>query len=136
MFFRVELLRFRELEGFNRYLCSCSPAVSLHPELEVAKRRCRPQPSVLGAGGTCKATCRQHRESLGCDRRRAVLQPFPLCSDNCEVTFEGLLEAIFSVSRLEISEEFHPVGHKQFNPYQRDGEGNWRELISLRKSQT
>lgn len=39
------------------------------------------------------------------------------------------------MSRLEIKEEFHPVGHEQLDPYQRDGEGNWRELISLRKNQ-
>lgn len=91
--------------------------------------------SVLAAGGTCKAICEKHWESVDCDGQRTVLQLFPLCNDNFEVTFEGLLEAIFSVSRLEIREEFHPVGHKQFNPYQHDGEGNWRELISLRKNQ-
>lgn len=41
-----------------------------------------------------------------------MLQLFPPCDDNFEVTFEGLLEAIFSVSKLEIREEFQPVGHK------------------------
>lgn len=47
------------------------------------------------------------------------------------MTFGGLLEAVFSVSRLEIREEFHPVGHKQFNSYQLDGEGKLKRAYQL-----
>lgn len=68
---------------------------------------------------------------MDCDSPGTVLQLFPLSSDNFEVTFEGLLEAIFSVSRLEIREEFHPVGHKQFNSYQLDGEGKLKTAYQL-----
>lgn len=66
-----------------------------------------------------------------CNSPGTVLQLFLLSSDNFEVTFEGLLEAIFSVSRLEIREEFHPVGHKQFNSYQLDGEGKLKRAYQL-----
>uniref|UniRef100_A0A8B9RPR4 Phosphatidylinositol-4-phosphate 5-kinase type 1 gamma n=1 Tax=Accipiter nisus TaxID=211598 RepID=A0A8B9RPR4_9AVES len=47
--------------------------VSLYPELEIAKWRSWPQPvvpSVLAAGGTCKAICEKHWESVDCDGQR------------------------------------------------------------------
>lgn len=88
-------------------------------------------PPARCAGGTCVAVSKKHWESVDCDSPGTVLQIFPLSSDNFEVTFEGLLEAIFSVSRLEIREEFHPVGHKQFNSYQLDGEGKLKRAYQL-----
>lgn len=86
---------------------------------------------MLCAGGTCVAVSKKHWESIDCDSSATVLQLFSLSSDNFEVTFEGLLEAIFSVSRLEIREEFHPVGHEQFNSYELDGEGKLRRAYQL-----
>lgn len=88
------------------------------------------EPGVLCAGGTCVPVSKT-LQSVDCDSPGTGLQLFPLSSDNFEVTFEGLLEAIFSVSRLEIREEFHPVGHKQFNSYQLDGEGKLKRAYQL-----
>lgn len=86
---------------------------------------------MLCAGDTCVAVSEKHWEGVDCNSPGTVLQLVPLSSDNFEVTFEGLLKAIFSASRLEIREEFHPVGHKQFNSYQRDGEGKLKRAYQL-----
>lgn len=111
----------------RRCLCPGPAAVSPCPQQ-------RPRPGAVGADGASRPAWRAQVVTRG-----AAPRLFPLCHDNRKVTSEGLLKAFyiffFPVSRLEIKEEFHPVGHEQLDPYQRDGEGNWRELISLRKNQ-